>query len=88
MLTQANAGPLPWAGTPAWCQLSDRNPRKLLSLAVAGVHHMLRVETAQAAIADASREISAAANWPAIAGQIRARAEFYATRPWLRRAAQ
>ncbi|MBP2455191.1 DUF2742 domain-containing protein [Mycolicibacterium lutetiense] len=70
-VAQANYGPLPIAGTPAWCELADGDPRKLLALAVAGDHHVLRVETAQAAMADASREISAAADWTAMAQRIR-----------------
>lgn len=34
LLAQAND--LPLAGTPAWCSLSDGDPRKLLALAAAG----------------------------------------------------
>lgn len=36
LITQANTGPLPPAGTPAWSALADGDPRKLLALAVAG----------------------------------------------------
>ncbi|MFV8233697.1 DUF2742 domain-containing protein [Mycolicibacterium fortuitum] len=67
------ANNLPPAGTPSWCALSDSDPRKLLALALAGEHHVLRVETAQAAMADASREISRAADWSAMAQRIRNR---------------
>ncbi len=74
MLDQANTGPLPWAGTPAWCELADSDPRKLLALAQFGEHHALRIETMQTAQAAASREISAAANWSALAQRIRNRA--------------
>jgi hypothetical protein len=63
----AQANNVPVAGTPAWCALADRDPRKLLALAVAGEHHVLRVETAQTAKAQASRDISAAADWSAVA---------------------
>lgn len=70
VLSQANVGTLPWAGTPEWCAMSDGDPRKLLALAVAGEHHVLRVEVAQAAQAEASRAISGAADWPAIAREI------------------
>lgn len=66
VLTRENGGPLPWAGTPAWCELADGDPRKLLALAAAGEHHVLRIETAQAAMAATSREISGAADWAAI----------------------
>lgn len=83
----AKANDLPYAGTPAWCALSDNDPRKLLALAVAGEHHVLRAETAQEVRADASKAVAAAADWPAIGREIRQRSEFYAQRPWLRRAA-
>ncbi|WP_204807772.1 DUF2742 domain-containing protein [Mycobacterium riyadhense] len=67
LVSQANSGPLPWPGTPAWCALADGDPRKLLALAEFGVHHALRVETAQEAHAGASRAIAAAADWSAVA---------------------
>lgn len=85
-VAQANAGPLPWAGTPDWCELADGDPRKLLALAVAGEHHVLRVETAQAAMAEASRAVAEAADWSKVAREINQRKAFYGSRPWLRRA--
>lgn len=85
-LAQANAGPLPRAGTPAWCELADGDPRKLLSLAMDGEHHVLRKEVAQTARAEASRAISKAADWHRVAREIHSRKSFYASRPWLRRA--
>lgn len=85
-VAQANVGPLPLAGTPEWCAMADGDPRKLLALAVAGEHHILRVEVAQTAQAEASRAVSAAADWPKVAREIQQRNEFYAARPWLRRA--
>lgn len=87
VLAQANVGPLPPAGTPEWMALADGDPRKLLALATAGEHHVLRIETAQAAMAATSREISGAADWAAISREIRGRNDFYTSRPWLRRAA-
>ena len=54
---------LPTAGTPAWIQLADTDPRKLLALATAGEHHVLRVEVAQAALADASKAVASVPNW-------------------------
>lgn len=54
---------LPTAGTPAWQQLTDTDPRKLLALAAAGEHHVLRVETAQAAMADASKAVASVSDW-------------------------
>lgn len=71
MVAHANA--LPSAGTPAWCALPDADPNKLLALAVAGEHHVLRVETAQAAMADASRAVAASADWTRV-GRGRGRA--------------
>ncbi|WP_082960621.1 MULTISPECIES: DUF2742 domain-containing protein [unclassified Mycobacterium] len=85
VLAQANVGPLPHAGTPAWCALGAEDPRKLLALAVAGEHHVLRVETAQTACADASRAISATADWAAVSREIRTRTEFSRQKPWMRR---
>ncbi|OBG43035.1 hypothetical protein A5670_01245 [Mycolicibacterium fortuitum] len=74
MVNKANAGPIPWAGTLAWCALADDDPRKLLALAAFGEHHALRIETMQTAQAAASRQISAAADWSALAQRIRNRA--------------
>jgi Protein of unknown function (DUF2742) len=87
MLAQANVGPLPAAGTPAWCAMADGDPRKLLALAVDGEHHVLRKEVAQTAHADASRAISGAVDWRALSREIHQRRGFYAQKPWLRRAA-
>jgi hypothetical protein len=76
---------LPHAGTPAWCALSDDDPRKLLALAAAGEHHVLRMETAQQARAEASRAVSAAADWAAVGRELKGIRAFHAARPWLRR---
>jgi hypothetical protein len=84
-IAQANLGPIPAAGTPAWRELDDSDPRKLLALAASGVHHCLRVDAAQSAMADASRAVSAAADWGRIGRRIREHNEFYVARPWLRR---
>jgi hypothetical protein len=83
---QANCGALPWPGTPAWCEMSAGDPRKLLALAQFGVHHALRVETAQQARCDASRAVSAAADWSAIGRERLKLNAFFAARPWLTRA--
>lgn len=74
VLAQANAAP-PAAGTPAWMVLADSDPAKLLALAVAGEHHVLRMELGQEALADASKAISAVADWPAVSREVRQRAE-------------
>ncbi|OBJ00374.1 hypothetical protein A5660_25045 [Mycobacterium alsense] len=80
-------GSWPTAGSPAWCELADDDPVKVAAVLDAGRHHALRVETAQQARAEASRDVSAAADWSAIAHEIHCRDQFYAARPWLRRAA-
>ncbi|WP_104183553.1 DUF2742 domain-containing protein [Mycobacterium avium] len=87
LIAQANTGPLPPAGTPAWSVLADGDPRKLLALAVAGEHHVLRVETAQTAMAKASQAVSAAADWTRIGRRNRDHEDFHRQRPWLRRKA-
>jgi hypothetical protein len=84
-VAQANVGPLPFAGTPAWCDLADGDPRKLLALAVRGEHDVLRCEVAQSARADASRAVSAAADWKQVGREIQQRDSFRADRPWLQR---
>ncbi|MDC8982158.1 DUF2742 domain-containing protein [Mycobacterium marinum] len=71
MVAQANYGPIPAAGTPSWCELADGDPRKLLSVAMSGEHHVLRVETAQEQMAEASHEIACAADWSAVAQRVR-----------------
>jgi hypothetical protein len=68
MLEQVQSWPT--IGTPTWCQLPDDDPAKLAALLDAAQHWALRVETCQQARADASREISAAADWSAIATEI------------------
>ena len=68
----ATYAPLPIAGTPSWCELADDDMRKLISLAVAGEHHVLRCDLEQAAAADAAKTIATAEDWPAVARQIRA----------------
>lgn len=74
LVAQANTT-LPWAGTPAWRALDDADPRKLLSLALAGEHHVLRIESGQQAIAEAGEAISAAEDWSQVAQQVQRRRE-------------
>ena len=69
----AHVNDLPVAGTPAWCLLGDGDPRKLLAVAVAGEHHVLRVETAQEVYAEAARAIAVAADWSQIAREMQQR---------------
>jgi hypothetical protein len=76
---------LPYAGTPAWCALSDDDPRKLLALAAAGEYHILRMETEQQARAKASRAVAVAADWPHIGRKLQRINEFRRSAPWSRR---
>ncbi|GBE64201.1 hypothetical protein MFM001_06630 [Mycobacterium sp. MFM001] len=61
----------PMAGTPAWCLLPDDSREKWAALLDFAQHHALRVETAQQARAQASKAVAAAADWPAVAQEIR-----------------
>jgi hypothetical protein len=70
LIAQANNTVPPGAGTPAWCALADGDPLKVLSLVVAGGAHVLDIEAAQQARAEASKAIAAAADWPAIAREV------------------
>lgn len=65
VLNQANSWPM--AGTPAWCSLAHDDPEKWAALLDAAQHWALRVETCQEATCEASRDISAAADWSGIA---------------------
>lgn len=72
-VAQANCGPLPVAGTPAWSALADGDPRKLLSLAVAGEHHVLRTEIGQEQRAQAAEDVWAGEDWSQVAQQFQRR---------------
>lgn len=71
-------GSWPMAGTPAW--VDAEAAVKSASLFDAAQHWALRVETAQAAQAEASREVSTAVDWPAIANEMRRRSGIYIPR--------
>jgi hypothetical protein len=83
----AEAGSWPMVGTPAWCALDDGDPAKVAAIYDAAQHHALRLELNQEARCQASRDISAAADWSGIAQNIRQHNEFYAARPYLKRVA-
>lgn len=85
VLSQVNDWPL--LGTPSWCSLTDEDPRKWCALLDGAQHWALKLEINQEARADASRSISSAADWPTLSREITCRSNFYAARPWLRRAA-
>ncbi len=58
------------AGTPQWCGMADDDARKLLAVIFGGVRESLANDSCQASMADASREISAAAPWSALAQRV------------------
>jgi hypothetical protein len=64
-------GDLPIAGTPLWCGMADDDARKLLALVLGGVREALHHDARQSALADASRAISSAADWSAVAQRAR-----------------
>jgi Protein of unknown function (DUF2742) len=66
----ADVGSYPMAGTPEWCALADTNPRKVAALFDAAQHWSLRLETCQQHLAEASRAVSEAEDWSAIATEI------------------
>lgn len=79
-VAQANAGPLPTAGTPAWAALGDGDPRKLLALARDGVHHVLRKQIGQEQLAQAAEDVHGGENWTEVARQVQRRREIDALR--------
>ena len=76
----ASVGSWPMVGTPAWSALDDDDPVKLAALYDAAQHWALRLETHQQALADASRDVSAAEDWPSIAREIYGRSTCYIPR--------
>lgn len=83
----AAAGSWPMVGTPAWCLLDDNDPVKIAAVYDAAQHHALRLDLNQEALAQASRDVSAADDWSQVAREMVQRNSFYAARPWLRRVA-
>ncbi|OMB93207.1 hypothetical protein A5732_16790 [Mycobacterium colombiense] len=79
-------GSWPQVGSPAWCALEE-GPVRLAALLDAAQHWALRLELCQEARAQASQAIAGALDWPEVSREIHARSEFYAARPWLKRAA-
>lgn len=75
VVAQANTSPLPTAGTPAWSALSDGDPRKLLALACAGEHWVLRTEIGQEQRAQAAEDVWGGENWTVVARKVQRRHE-------------
>jgi hypothetical protein len=73
------------AGSVEWCDLPDEHPAKTAALLDAARHWALRVETCQQAECEASKAISASADWGRISRRIRDEAEFCNQHPWARR---
>ena len=71
-----------WAtvGTPEWCALPDGDPVKVAALMDAARHWALRVETCQQQLAEASHDVSGAADWKAIGTEMQRRREVYIPR--------
>jgi Protein of unknown function (DUF2742) len=91
-----SVGSWPTIGTPEWCSLPMDDRRRWVAVIDAAQHWALRMETCQAAECEASHAISAAAGyddaghpvtWGAVAQRLRDHNEFYAQRPYLKRAA-
>jgi hypothetical protein len=81
------AGGYPMAGTVAWQLLSDTDPAKWAALLDAAQHHVLRVDTCQEQLAEASQNISRAADWGAVTRWNRSRAEATASGTYIPRRA-
>jgi Protein of unknown function (DUF2742) len=77
----------PTVGTPAWCSLTNDDPRKMAALLDAAQHWALRMDSCQEARCEASRSVSSALDWPAVAQEIKDLREFYTKRPYLKRVA-
>ena len=73
-------GDWPMVGSASWQQLDDDDPVKLASIYDAAQHWALRVETCQEARCEASREVSDAVDWSALATEIRQRREVHIPR--------
>ncbi len=73
-------GSWPTVGTPAWCARPDDDPAKLAALFDAARHWALRLEACQQAQCQASRAVSAAADWSAVATETYYRRSSYIPR--------
>lgn len=62
---------LPYPGTLSWLALDDGSPIKKAALLLAASQRVLHLEVEQEDRADASKAVAAAADWPAIAGEVR-----------------
>lgn len=65
MLTKVGSWPM--LGTAAWRALATDDPARWASLLDGGQHWALRLELNQEALAQASKDVASAADWPAVA---------------------
>jgi len=72
ILTQIKSWPA--AGTLPWQQLANTDPAKWAAILDAARYGALHMQLRQEALADASHEIAAAANWSTLARRMRDRA--------------
>jgi hypothetical protein len=75
----------PMAGSVAWCQLPDDDPRKLAAVFDAARHWALRVDACQEARAEASKAVAASTDWSKVATELRRLREFRSANPWAKR---
>lgn len=71
--TLIEVGDWPMVGTLPWQYLPTDDPAKLAAVLDAARHWALRIESNQQAMAEASRSVAAAADWPAVARGIQRR---------------
>ena len=64
-------GSWPMLGTAAWRALAADDPARWASLLDGGQHWALHLELNQEALAEASKDVAAAADWPAVALEVR-----------------
>lgn len=78
LLEEAATWPL--AGSVAWQDLASDHPAKLAAVLDGGRRDALRNDTTNASLAEASHDISGAANWGDVAAAIRRRSGVYIPR--------
>jgi hypothetical protein len=83
VLNQVNGWPM--LGTPVWCSLTHDEPQKWAALLDGAQHWALRVETCQEARCEASRAISAAADWSSTSREMLKLGAFREAHPWAKR---
>lgn len=80
-----SVGTWPTVGTLEWCALPKNDMRRWAAMLDAAQHHALRIDTAQAAMAEAGHAISATTDWAEVGRRARDRGEFHAKNTWAAR---